>query len=341
MHSDMELQIHMLEQEAYRAILRAFKAQSDALTWEKEELITELRKELRVSDDEHRQLLSKVNDDGLIQRIREWRKAAPSMSQPIQDQLQAPTDLTSRKRPRTSQPVQTQSVVGTKHPSALPAKRGPGTPTLSRRHQHYQQSNHESPFADEYVDKTSDSSLLGRKVMRRWSEDNNFYEAIIIDYDAIKGMHALVYQIDTPNESKEWVDLKEIPPEDIRWIGDDPVISRQNALSAERSRGSSRDQLRNDSRPSQNGAVKKAWGEFEILHTDTLLWKVLENVTHSNLAVLYVWFSSVLLYVWFLQVEKVVEASHPDLREIEKAKKMLEVVNLEGFSKCTSYLLLS
>ncbi|CAI9097418.1 OLC1v1033844C7 [Oldenlandia corymbosa var. corymbosa] len=263
------------------------------------------------------------------------------MSQPIQDQLQAPTDLTSRKRPRTSQPVQTQSVVGTKHPSALPAKRGPGTPTLSRRHQHYQQSNHESPFADEYVDKTSDSSLLGRKVMRRWSEDNNFYEAIIIDYDAIKGMHALVYQIDTPNESKEWVDLKEIPPEDIRWIGDDPVISRQNALSAERSRGSSRDQLRNDSRPSQNGAVKKAWGEFEILHTDTLLWKVLENVTHSNLAVLYVWFSSVLLYVWFLQVEKVVEASHPDLREIEKAKKMLEVVNLEGFSKCTSYLLLS
>lgn len=29
----MEVQIHLLEQEAYSAVLRAFKAQSDALTW--------------------------------------------------------------------------------------------------------------------------------------------------------------------------------------------------------------------------------------------------------------------------------------------------------------------
>jgi len=29
----MEAQIHQLEQEAYSAVLRAFKAQSDALTW--------------------------------------------------------------------------------------------------------------------------------------------------------------------------------------------------------------------------------------------------------------------------------------------------------------------
>lgn len=29
----MEYQIHILEQEAYGAVLRAFQAQSDALTW--------------------------------------------------------------------------------------------------------------------------------------------------------------------------------------------------------------------------------------------------------------------------------------------------------------------
>lgn len=33
LHFDMEAQIHQLEQEAYSAVLRAFKAQSDALTW--------------------------------------------------------------------------------------------------------------------------------------------------------------------------------------------------------------------------------------------------------------------------------------------------------------------
>lgn len=37
---------------------------------EKESLITELRKELRVSDQEHRELLNRVNADEVIQRIR-------------------------------------------------------------------------------------------------------------------------------------------------------------------------------------------------------------------------------------------------------------------------------
>lgn len=33
MHIDMEAQIHQLEKEAYCAVLRAFKAQADAITW--------------------------------------------------------------------------------------------------------------------------------------------------------------------------------------------------------------------------------------------------------------------------------------------------------------------
>lgn len=32
-HSDMETQIHHIEQEAYCSVLRAFKAQSDAISW--------------------------------------------------------------------------------------------------------------------------------------------------------------------------------------------------------------------------------------------------------------------------------------------------------------------
>ncbi|KAJ0692272.1 putative ENT domain, protein EMSY-LIKE, plant, ENT domain-like superfamily [Helianthus annuus] len=71
--TDMEAQIHHLEKEAYSSVLRAFKAQADAITWEKEGLITELRKELRLSNEEHRELLLKVNSDDVIRRIREWR----------------------------------------------------------------------------------------------------------------------------------------------------------------------------------------------------------------------------------------------------------------------------
>jgi hypothetical protein len=101
-HNDLESEVHLVEQQAYTGVLRAFKVQSDALSWvnnskmklvpsfsnhclsfcfmlelnyyacaqEKESLISELRKELRVSDEEHRELLNKVNDDGAIRRMR-------------------------------------------------------------------------------------------------------------------------------------------------------------------------------------------------------------------------------------------------------------------------------
>ncbi|XP_057857457.1 protein EMSY-LIKE 1 isoform X1 [Cryptomeria japonica] len=72
--ADMEARIRRAEQEAYCAVLRAFNAQSDAVSWEKEELISELRKELRVSDMEHRALLGKVNRDDTLKHIRENRQ---------------------------------------------------------------------------------------------------------------------------------------------------------------------------------------------------------------------------------------------------------------------------
>nr|XP_010910438.3 protein EMSY-LIKE 3 [Elaeis guineensis] len=74
--ADMEVQIHCIETEAYDAVLRAFNAQSDVLSWGKEGLITDLRKELRVSDAEHREILAKINSDDSIKSIRELRKNA-------------------------------------------------------------------------------------------------------------------------------------------------------------------------------------------------------------------------------------------------------------------------
>ncbi|KAI5675216.1 hypothetical protein M9H77_06166 [Catharanthus roseus] len=116
-HSDMETQIHHVEQEAYTSVLRAFKAQSDAITWEKESLITELRKELRVSDEEHRVLLSRVNADDIIQEIREWRKTSRFQSgtlgggQPGQDHLTpSPTVSTSCKKQKTLQSAGSMSL---------------------------------------------------------------------------------------------------------------------------------------------------------------------------------------------------------------------------------------
>jgi hypothetical protein len=73
--ADMEAQIHQIEKEAYISVLRAFKAQGDAISWEKESVITELRKELSLSNEEHRELLGRVNSDDTIRRIRQDLKS--------------------------------------------------------------------------------------------------------------------------------------------------------------------------------------------------------------------------------------------------------------------------
>ncbi|KAK4581698.1 hypothetical protein RGQ29_025035 [Quercus rubra] len=314
MHSDMEAEIHHLEQEAYYSVLRAFKAQSNAITWEKEEMITELRKELRVSDDEHRELLTKVNADDIIRKIREWRQSGGQQPARLNtshlghDLVPSPTVSASRKKQKTSQLGQPLSVLPSMKPMQYPSSGPAGSRHFANR------SSSGAIVANETADATTFEPLIGRKVWTRWPDDNSFYEAVITDYNSTEGRHALVYDINTANETWEWVDLKEISPEDIRWDGEDPgilhrgghsgqargfkkALSRGGAVpGAGRGRGPMRVQSRKEFLPSQNGIGKKVYDDIELLNTDTLV----------------------------KEVERVFSASQPDPSELEKAKKMLK-----------------
>ncbi|XP_019427206.1 PREDICTED: protein EMSY-LIKE 1-like isoform X1 [Lupinus angustifolius] len=310
----MEAQIHQLEQEAYSAVLRAFKAQSDALSWDKEELITELRKELRVSDDEHRELLSRVNADEIIHCIREWRQtgcyqpARRSTSQPVHDILPSPTISASRKKQKTSDSGQSlpglSSMQSMQYTSA--------GPTVGR---HFINHNSSSAFASGApAEAAAFDHLIGKKVLTRWPADNRFYEAVITDYNPTEGRHALVYDINTADETWEWVDLKEISQEDIRWEGEElgllhrgghsmlgrgpkKVVSRGgDILGAGRRRGHPRFQARRDFLPPQNGIGRRVMDDIELLNTDSLV----------------------------KEVERIFAASPPDSIELEKAKQVLK-----------------
>ncbi|XP_052303921.1 protein EMSY-LIKE 1 isoform X2 [Populus trichocarpa] len=258
--ADMEAQIHHLEQEAYRAVLRAFKAQSDQLSWDKEGLITELRKELRVSDDEHREILTLVNRDDIIQKIREWREAggqrAPRLnaSQSVHDVFPSPTVSASRKKQKTFLMY----------------------PTGPPRNQHF--TNHGSAYDDKEI---------GKEVWTRWPEDNNFYKAVITRYNPT-----------------------EMAPEDIRWEGDDPGISRGGPRhmikksmshggfnsSSVRRRASTNDQSKREFLLTQNGIARKLSDNIELLNTESLV----------------------------KEVERVFGVSYPDPLDLEKAKRMLK-----------------
>ncbi|CAH2053941.1 unnamed protein product, partial [Thlaspi arvense] len=298
LHSNMEAQIHQLEQEAYTAVLRAFKAQSDAISWDKESLITELRKELRVSDDEHRELLSRVNKDDTIQRIRDWRQGGGAQVPPrhaaIQgfDVIPSPTFSASRKKQKTFQSY---------HPSIGVT----GNRSFNNR-----------VVTGGIAGNDSADALIGRKVWTKWPEDNHFYEAVITQYNAAEGRHALVYDLHAANETWEWVDLKEIPPEDIRWDGEESGIAlnvghgggstrgnRRSQSHIGRGRGPRIHQPRRELLPpstQQNGGAgggrRTSSDDIELFNTDSLV----------------------------KEVEKVFDSTHPDPLELDKAKKMLK-----------------
>ncbi|AES90903.2 emsy amine-terminus (ENT)/plant tudor-like domain protein [Medicago truncatula] len=173
-------------EDAYSAVLCAFKAQSDALTWEKESLITELGIELRVSDEEHRE---------------DWRETGIyqppgcTTSQPVHDILPSPTVSASNKKPKTSHSG--QSLPGLS--SVKPVQCASTGPTGARHFSnHNSSSNLNAPAEEAQFD-----PLIGKKVWTRWPEDSHFYEAVITDYN--------------PDE---------ISPEDIRWEGEDPGAGR-------------------------------------------------------------------------------------------------------------------
>ncbi|RLM74938.1 hypothetical protein C2845_PM15G18430 [Panicum miliaceum] len=115
-HSNLDSDIHQMEQQAYTGVLRAFKMQSDALTWEKESLITELRRELKVSDEEHRVLLNKVNEEEAVHRIRQSRQGCGMQSSLHHNSVIA-HNLVPLKRQKKSHPVPVYSLpVGPQSP---------------------------------------------------------------------------------------------------------------------------------------------------------------------------------------------------------------------------------
>ncbi|CAN6887359.1 unnamed protein product [Brassica oleracea var. botrytis] len=264
----MEAQIHLLT-----AVLRAFEAQSDAISWDKEGLITELRKELRVSDDEHRELLSRVNKDDTIGRIRDWRQGGgsqvPSRHATNQgfDVVPSPTLSASRKKQKTFQSV----IVGDIRAVSSNSRVVPGGVSANE----------------------SAEALIGRKVWTKWSEDNNFYEAIITQYNAV-----------------------EISPEDICWDGEENGA----ALNVGVGSGSIRGNRRNQSHfgRGRGPRIHQPKNEFVRLPTQQNGGDVVDRRTYSDDIELFNTDSLV------KEVERVFESRNPDLFELDKAKKMLK-----------------
>ncbi|CAM6010005.1 unnamed protein product [Sphagnum balticum] len=256
--ASLEQQIRNLELDAYTAVLRAFGAQSEVITWTKERLMSDLRKELRVADEQHRELLGRVASDDTLRQIREWRQLGEGTGLPIlsHDPAPSPAVSQSRKKQKTGHSVQTlpppppppllkqAPITGTALSSPAPGTGGgprgkktrskgsvgPPVATLKPAPPMGRGSNAgrgNAPWSNHIGAGPSDMHTdpwVGRRVMTRWPEDNTFYEAVVTDYDRVKHLHLLVYDMSTPQETWEWIDLKGMDKKDVKWIEGPPVL---------------------------------------------------------------------------------------------------------------------
>ncbi|KAL3599755.1 hypothetical protein D5086_007673 [Populus alba] len=163
LHSDMETQIHNIEQEAYTSVLRAFKAQSDAITWD------------------HARKQKTSQSVASLSMGAPSPVLHPSMQQSTSALRHGPPPGSANKKPKSSMQRCSTGLSG-----------------------RAQVANHGSSGA------FAANDLIGKKVWTQWPEDNHFYEAVITDYNAVEGRHALVYDINTGDETWEWVNLKEV-----------------------------------------------------------------------------------------------------------------------------------
>ncbi|KAJ3707383.1 hypothetical protein LUZ61_011088 [Rhynchospora tenuis] len=312
-NTDMEREIHQLEREAYTSVLRAFKAQADAISWEKENLITDLRRELRLSDDEHRELLTIVNSDEVTKRIREWRQNGGALSSMHPQSSRGAHEAEpggpalSGSRKRHLSPV-AAPVAPSNQPSSNWGPSSTGTKSKKPKMSAPAGPSNRCPIPGNQgslVGIENPASLIGKKIWTRWPEDNTFYEAIIKEYDPNKGKHALVYDIGMTSETWEWINLKKIAPNDIRWEGEDlggiterKLLHNGAHAGAARGRGTPGSQHRPKKEenvgPPQNGVLKKSSDNIHVPNTETII----------------------------KEVERVL--SNPDIHEIEKARKLLK-----------------
>ncbi|KAJ3677657.1 hypothetical protein LUZ60_003381 [Juncus effusus] len=243
--------IHGLERDAYTAVLRAFKAQGDSITWDKENLITDLRRELRVSDEEHRELLTIVNSDDVSARPTGGPATSASRKRHIPSSAPPPIPLLSGSRSKKPKP-DSSNLLGVNGVMENP------------------------------------TSLIGRKVRIRWPKDNIFYEAVIKEYDPHKGTHALVYYIGTAKEAWEWIDLKEIAQKDIRWDEDESGLTARKTSHGGPGPGRARSGgpgpggpgMSKNGVPSQNGGAKKLLDNIQVPDTETII-KEVEKVLNN------------------------------------------------------------
>jgi len=188
-------QVRKIELDAYQAFMKVTAV--TGMSWERDELATKLRQELRISNDDHTRIREKLSEDERVKTMREgWRQREMAQAaKRARDEAGgggggAPAAKTAKTAKAKTPKAKT--------PAASQAKGPGGVPLVV-------------------------NELICRRVQRFWPDEGGWFDAIVTDYRPVTNEHCLTYEINTPNETFEWANVSSFDAREFKLVEGDPV----------------------------------------------------------------------------------------------------------------------
>jgi len=214
-------QVRRLEVSAYQSIMKALAV--TGLTWEREDLIAKLRIELNVSNEDHMKVRENVGGDENVKRLRDafvqYKLTPPEPPAPKRQKTQKKQQQYYQQQypggsdddedgyaPPQQQYRQARPPKEPKPPSARMQKQLEKAAVLAK--------NLDALGVNEYI---------CRRVKRFWPAEGGWFDCIVTDYKEETKEHCLTYDINTENESFEWVKIEELDDREFQVVDAPPV----------------------------------------------------------------------------------------------------------------------
>mmetsp|Transcript_14481 Transcript_14481/g.61011 ORF Transcript_14481/g.61011 Transcript_14481/m.61011 type:complete len:276 (-) Transcript_14481:151-978(-) len=188
-------QVRKIELDAYQAFMKVTAV--TGMSWERDELATKLRQELRISNDDHTRIREKLSEDERVKTMREgWRQRemAQAAKRARDEAGGGGGGAPAAKAAKTAKAKTPKA----KTPAASQAKGPGGVPLVV-------------------------NELICRRVQRFWPDEGGWFDAIVTDYRPVTNEHCLTYEINTPNETFEWANVSSFDAREFKLVEGDPV----------------------------------------------------------------------------------------------------------------------
>mmetsp|Transcript_36020 Transcript_36020/g.102001 ORF Transcript_36020/g.102001 Transcript_36020/m.102001 type:complete len:356 (+) Transcript_36020:323-1390(+) len=200
--------------QGYTAFIRALAVNS--LDWRHEKLMSDVRKELSVDAEQHLAIIEQVMTDPDITAIREGKPPPRSKeAPPPQPALESPAPMPSNKPGATpgSGNLKKRKDMQAGNPQPPPQAVPPRSQPQQMPKSNKKAKRPKEIGAPGAMGPLTPQQWLGRIVERLWG--TTWLDALVTEYDPVKGLHCLTYEFGSSNETKEWYSVAQ-PSKEFR-----------------------------------------------------------------------------------------------------------------------------